>query len=160
VGILWIKVNRTMSKLLTQSAEISEFPPESSQIVEVVFLVDLARFRCQLFLDEVENGISQLEFTKKIALDFQNTLHLVTKRQFVYVVVMETLSNRGQTNSAKFKIFTTERGQIIVKRAWPVAFDGVQVQDFVGEKGKRLSRRTQLGNLLCTDDVVGYRTVF
>jgi hypothetical protein len=82
-----------MSKLLTQSAEISEFPPESSQIVEVVFLVDLARFRCQLFLDEVENGISQLEFTKKkIALDFQNTLHLVTIRQFVYVVVMETLS--------------------------------------------------------------------
>jgi hypothetical protein len=105
-----------MSKLLTQSAEISEFPPESSQIVEVVFLVDLARFRCQLFLDEVENGISQLEFTKKIALDFQNTLHLVTIRQFVYVVVMETLSNRRQTNSAKFKIFTTERGQMCVAR--------------------------------------------
>jgi hypothetical protein len=70
VEILWIKVNRMMSKLLTQSAEISEFPPESSQIVEVVFLVDFARFRCQLFLDEVENGISQLEFTKKNCTGF------------------------------------------------------------------------------------------
>jgi hypothetical protein len=146
-----------MLKLLTQSAEISEFPPESSQIVEVVFLVDLARFRCQLFLDEVENGISQLEFTKKkIALDFKNTLHLVTIRQFVYVVVMETLSIADKQIAPNSKYSQQNEA----KCASPVAFDGVQVQDFVGEKGKRLSRRTQLGNSLCTDSVVGYRTVF